>query len=129
MNARLGGPYTERRSVPRYTFIATAEIHYHHALGIELHHRHRGFVDNPQIVVAVKAHRVRVGQAVDATADFAHIVALFVEFQNLRCGFAIYGTGTGASGMIQDDDVAFRIDGPSQDIASIGVGSQDQDRH
>ncbi len=25
-SARLGGPYAERRAVPRYTFIATAEI-------------------------------------------------------------------------------------------------------
>ena len=110
-------------------FIAPPEVHYHHSLGIKLHYGHRSFVHHPQVAVLVEAHRVCIGQAVDAAPDFAYEVALLVELHYLRGGLAVDWTTAGAAGVVQHHDVPFGIDCHSQDFAQIAVGRQLQERH
>ena len=82
-----------------WALVAPPEIHQHHPLGIEFHHRHRCFVHHPQVVILIEAHRVCVGQAVHAAADFADEIPLLIELHDLCSGLPIDRTCAGAARM------------------------------
>ena len=64
-------------------FILAAEHERHQALGIELHHHVRAFVDDPQVVVLVEADGVGEGEAVGVLAPLLDELVGLVELEQL----------------------------------------------
>ena len=60
---------TRQLDQPVIALFAAPEVHRDVAFGIEPDDGVRGLVDDPQVVVLVVAHLVRIGDAVDALAD------------------------------------------------------------
>src|SRR5262245_52302656 len=74
---------------------------------IETHHGIGTLVDDPKVVVFVVTYAVRVTEAIDASANFAHELAVLVELQQLRRRIAVERSGRGTARMVQHHHVAF----------------------
>ena len=96
-----------------------AEHHQHLALRAELGDHVGAFVDGPDVVVLVDAHRVGEFEAVIALADFLDEVAVLVELPQPRVGAAVI-----------DEDVALGIGRDGDRFAEILAGRELQEvRH
>jgi hypothetical protein len=65
-------------------FVLAPEHHGDQPLRVELHHHVRAFVDHPEVVFLVEADRVRERKAVGVLPPLLHILAGFVELEELR---------------------------------------------
>ena len=65
-------------------FRLAAHRHHDAALGIELDDHVRSFVDDPDVVLWIDAHRVREDEAVEALADLADELARRIELEQPR---------------------------------------------
>jgi len=99
-------------------------------LRIQLDDGHRRLIDDPQIVILVESHGVRVGQAVYAMGDFAHEITLFVVFENVRGGVAVdWAARRGCPRVVQNHDVPFGIHRNGKHLTQVPIGSDLQERH
>ena len=101
-------------------FLLAPEDHLHAALGIELDHHVRAFVDGPKVIVFVEADGVREGPGVEIMSDFANVISVRPEFENLRGGGAIGGAGGVAAR--KDEDMILRVHGHARGLTQIQVG-------
>ena len=60
---------------------------------VEPHDQIGCFVNDPDVLIAVDAHHMTVGETVDTLADFAHVIAVFVKLQQLRRDGVVGWTG------------------------------------
>ena len=85
-----------------------AEHHQHLALRVELGDHVGAFVDRPDIVLRIDAHRMGELEAVIALADFLEEIAVLVELEQPRVGAAM-----------KDEDVALGVGGDADRLAEI----------
>ena len=100
-------------------FLLAPEHHHHAAFGIELDDHVGAFVDGPEVIVLVEADGMREGPGVEIVADFANVLSVGPEFENLRSGGGIGRSGGVATR--EDEDVFLRVDGHSGCFAQIQV--------
>ena len=91
--------------------LAPADRHQHLALGAELDEHVGAFVDRPDVVLRVDAHRVREREAVVVAADLAHERALRRVLEQPRL-----------VGAVVDVDVALRVGGDAHVLAGVDAG-------
>src|SRR5215813_1327772 len=103
-------------------FLLPSEDHRDASVGRELHDHVGSLVDDPDVVVAVYAHGMRVREGVEVLPDFAHEVAVSIEFQELRRGSAERRSGRAAAR--EDEDVMLRVDGDARHLAEVDVRRQ-----
>ncbi len=103
-------------------FRLAAEHHLHAARGIEAYDHVRAFVRDPDVVVAVDAHRVRERPRVEVLADLAHEPAILVELEQLRRGRTVGGAVRVAAR--QHEHVLLRIHGDAGHFAEVRVRRQ-----
>src|SRR5688572_3316718 len=85
------------------TFGTPAKVHRDVAGRIELHHRVRALVDDPEVVIAVVPRAVRVAEAVDPAADLARELPALVELEKLRRGVTVERARRRAARMVEDE--------------------------
>ena len=95
----------------RDRIFAPPDGHQHLALGTELDEHVGAFVDRPDVVLRVDAHRVREGEAVVVAADLAHEVALRRVLEQPRL-----------VGAVVDVDVALRVGRDAHVLAGVDAG-------
>ena len=91
-----------------HRILAPADRHQHLALGAELDEHVGAFVDRPDVVLRVDAHRVREGEAVVVAADLADEGALRRVLEQPRL-----------VGAVVDVDVALRVGGDAHVLAGV----------
>jgi len=99
------------------SFGLTAEDPGHSPLRVEAHHHIGAFVGDPNIVVTIDANRMRKGPGVQIPADFAHILACGIEFEQLRSGCPVRRAAAVAAR--QHKHVFFGVDRDAGDFAEI----------
>jgi hypothetical protein len=76
------------------------------------------FVDGPDVVVLVDPHAVGERPGIQALADFADVLAVGGELEQLRRRRRIGGT-VGAVGAREHEDMALGVHGDAGDLAEI----------
>ncbi len=108
---RPGRHQRQRRHAHRFRL--AAENHLHAPVGIELDHLRRRLIDDPDVVLRIDAHLLRLQQTVGALADLPDELAGLVELQ--QPGSAVRHRARGAerdrriAGARVEEDVALRI--------------------
>ena len=87
---------------------SSAEHHQHFAFGAELGDHVRAFVDGPDVVVLIDAHRMGEFEAEKSAADFLDEFAGLVEFEQPVVVAAV-----------EDEDVALGIGGHRDGLAQV----------
>jgi hypothetical protein len=107
--------------------VLAAEHHRDEPLRVELHHHVRPFVDHPEVVVLVEPDGVREGEAVRVLAPLLHVVALFVELEELRRLGAARRTDVAAARV--DEEMFLRIDCHAFRFTDGVAGRHEGERH
>src|SRR5439155_1727638 len=79
-------------------------------------------VDDPEIVVLVEPHAVRVTEPVHTLSDLSNELTGLIELEQLRRRVAVERPARRAARVIQDDDVSLRVDGDGEQLAEVHVG-------
>ena len=98
------------------------------AVGIELDHLRRSAIDDPDVVLRIDAHRLRVVEAVDADADLADELAGLIELEQPRAGL-VEGARRAdrrvrRAGARVDEDVPLRVGRDAGRLAQVDVVGQ-----
>ena len=79
-----GRQRSEPRGRHRHRFRLAAQNHLHAAVRVELDDLRRHLIDDPDVVLRIDAHLLRLQEAVDALADLAHELARAIELEQPR---------------------------------------------
>ena len=94
-------------------FRLAAQRHQHASVRRELDHQARQFIDHPDVVLRIDAHRFRHQESVRILADLAEVFAGWIELEQARAavgeGARAPGGRVGVAGARVDVNVAFRI--------------------
>src|SRR5262249_19856677 len=95
--------------------------HVHVILRVEAHDHVRSLVDrpDPDIVVLVDAHCVRIRPGIEVLADFPEILAVRAEFQQLSRARPV-GRSCGV-GAREYEDMSFGVDGDPRAFAELEI--------
>ena len=124
---RVGvGRHRQRQVRHAHRLGLAAEDHLDPPVRVELDHLRRHLIDDPDVVLRIDAHLLRLQEPVDALADLAHELAGAIELEQPRAAVRRRSRDPAVvidrrAGPRVDEDVALRVRGHAGRFAQVDV--------